>query len=828
MNLLNYLSTTDDTQRLECLSTLSGPVIHYRLVEQLLQLPLPLSEKAQLLNLAWCENRVEWEKTLVRGMLNWEQNLAGNAIKCWGKTTGHVFYHIVEHLLAQEQLPQRVLYTLVDICTPIIGLPFISRAAIHPAVKDYSPIFHGILLLRSLEFGAKHPSITELAKTMMSQLSTRQFPDSKRAYTDGKGYIEAAFWLIRHEPQYLFQIHFVEESWEQLVSHLLKPLTDLHWLDQLRPTLSGDNLEDTQRIWPLIPYRHLLQLSDVKAVLRQIAVSKCELGKKRKFVSSELRGISVDLLQQAVLETPEFLAEFGTFASDIQGLLCLYHDSAFRKELKLMVKKTKNIFGRLALFFDESLLNEQEIAILEASIRSRNPSEILDLFIADNNRVNIPAGSRDRVLEIAPDFMRDTYFNLIFSIDPKAALPTLKEDNENYWQLLILAHATRNPSLIEPLAAAARKQPFLFRILFFRAIGLYEGHDQATLKLMDFVRTSSALEMSEVILALGGINTPRSLQELIGCLTRKNVNLTHQLEICRILKEKDTQLIQAEIKWAIRDLNTQEGLEDGLQDVKDALASMILVISSDAPVAARTESSPDLDSELRLKIDCYNILSSEIKRALRTSQFFENLVQNSENTDMIELSPIIDMQYKAMELLFRECFEDKVNTWVAHGNLQRKLDVLGYSRPIPASMDEFENYIASLPIVRDIPFFSRFKLRKMLRGISQFQPGKRFTLDGVKAFALFFLVFSRKSCRFGLAEAVKIGFNDDKELAEYVKMLHIFQDFRNRAAHEGFRPEARRDLVSIWGSLATIFETTHQIAQLGQSIAPSQVDRSAG
>ena len=34
-------------------------------------------------------------------------------------------------------------------------------------------------------------------------------------------------------------------------------------------------------------------------------------------------------------------------------------------------------------------------------------------------------------------------------------------------------------------------------------------------------------------------------------------------------------------------------------------------------------------------------------------------------------------------------------------------------------------------------------------------------------------------------------------LFEYCKELHVFQDFRNRAAHEGFHPSASNDLDGI-------------------------------
>jgi hypothetical protein len=172
------------------------------------------------------------------------------------------------------------------------------------------------------------------------------------------------------------------------------------------------------------------------------------------------------------------------------------------------------------------------------------------------------------------------------------------------------------------------------------------------------------------------------------------------------------------------------------------------------------------------------------------------------------------MQYKALELLFRETFEEPCSRLIQKGVLQRRLDIIGYARPVPHAMDDFESYIASLPIVREIPFFSKFKLRKTLRAICQFKPGKRFTLDGLKAFALFFLCFSRNECKFSLEKLFPLNMANDKELFEFCKSLHIFQDFRNRAAHEGFHPDAAQDMVGIWRQTAEIVQSLAKAKQV--------------
>ena len=59
---------------------------------------------------------------------------------------------------------------------------------------------------------------------------------------------------------------------------------------------------------------------------------------------------------------------------------------------------------------------------------------------------------------------------------------------------------------------------------------------------------------------------------------------------------------------------------------------------------------------------------------------------------------------------------------------------------------------------------------------------------------------------------------DDKELFEFCKSLHIFQDFRNRAAHEGFHPDAAQDIVGIWRQTAEIIQGLHKAkATFGQT-----------
>jgi hypothetical protein len=236
-------------------------------------------------------------------------------------------------------------------------------------------------------------------------------------------------------------------------------------------------------------------------------------------------------------------------------------------------------------------------------------------------------------------------------------------------------------------------------------------------------------------------------------------------------------------------------------------------------------SDKDLNTALSAKIKCYDQLSGESRRALRTSEFFDSQAKESGAADSIDLSPIIDMQYKCLELTFREIFEHTVFHLIEKGDLQKKLDIIGYARPIPPKMSEFETYISKLPIVDSIPFFSKFKLRKMLRAICQFKPGKRFTLDGLKAFSLFFLVFGRKNCRYGIVNEFPLPYETDAQLAEFCKELHMLQDFRNRATHEGFHPGASNDLDKIWASTDSIITEVFRIKETLANNSPVQAPK---
>lgn len=367
--------------------------------------------------------------------------------------------------------------------------------------------------------------------------------------------------------------------------------------------------------------------------------------------------------------------------------------------------------------------------------------------------------------------------------------------------------------------AAVRSLGGVFRIAYIRALGRRAGSDEAVLKLLDFIRSGEVAELREVARALSAIGTSRALQEMTAMVSRPNAGVDLQLEIAGFLRRHDLTRLRSDVTAAaghvatkVRELRNRGTNTDGLLEVWESLQALIEKDHGVAapPDSAREVSVAEMDAALARTIPGYSELSAEVKRALRTAWYFDRQIDANVAASSIDLSPVIDMQYKALELLFREFFEDACSRLIQTGVIQRKLDLLGYSRPIPAKMDEFERFIGAMPVVESIPFFSKFKLRKMLLGLCQFKPGKRFTLDGLKAFGLFFLVFGRGDCRYGLEGIVPLvpsAIESNNRLAEFCRLLHVFQDDRNRAAHEGFRPDSAADIRGIWRNTAEIIQT---------------------
>jgi len=437
------------------------------------------------------------------------------------------------------------------------------------------------------------------------------------------------------------------------------------------------------------------------------------------------------------------------------------------------------------------------------------------------------------------------------------------------WCCVASVYKTQNDFQLTNLSRLARGTTGLYRQVFIKAFGAFKGQDKAVLQLLDYVHTDRTSEQRAIADALLAIASPRAVQELLKFTGKPGFHHALKMRIFRSLKDTDTSMVQTQLRDAIKELEskgTQTGLSEA--EVTEALdllcnrleskptatkAIPLPVQKQKSSVKAKSaagakkqqkknnfkkskpasvvserisnempENVTYSEAHIQKVIPVYAELSGEVQRSIRTGLFFYDKV-GQETAGTMDLSPVIDMQYKAMEVSLREAFQAATDNLIRDGILQRKLDVLGYSRPIIEKMTRFENFISSLPTIKEIPYFSKFKLRKMLRGICQFRPGKRFTLDGLKAFALFFAVFSRSQCQYGLQNLFPLGMENDEQLYAFVNQLHSFQDFRNRAVHEGLPPEASADLEATWTQTSEILLLIHNLSSVARATKDEEI-----
>lgn len=301
---------------------------------------------------------------------------------------------------------------------------------------------------------------------------------------------------------------------------------------------------------------------------------------------------------------------------------------------------------------------------------------------------------------------------------------------------------------------------------------------------------------------------PRAQQALIRCVGRNAISDDLKLNILEDISIHNPNEILQELK-TLEILRLPQHIDDAVRDAVGRVAALLDEKDNSGSEVLEKKivrmDGQDVDSTIRSLLSNSELLNVDARSALRTAEMI--LLQSRGWTQGgMDLSPIVNMHCKAVELVLRDTFEPHTDALLRKGQLSRKLDILGYARPIPEKMQIFEDFLANLPVVKTIPYFSKFKLRKMLRGICLFRPGKRFTLDGPKAFALFFLVTSRQSCSFGLEKMLPLGMASDVELFEYIKLIHSLQDSRNRAVHEGLTWEAKDEIESMRAQAFKVIE----------------------
>ncbi|MDD9951260.1 MAG: hypothetical protein OXT67_06800 [Zetaproteobacteria bacterium] len=353
-----------------------------------------------------------------------------------------------------------------------------------------------------------------------------------------------------------------------------------------------------------------------------------------------------------------------------------------------------------------------------------------------------------------------------------------------------------------------RKAEDWLKCIWLATLAYSPQKSHATMRALEFLTSPIEQVRIACIETLAKLGQHKGGQELIYCLTRKNY-APQQLKIAELLEHFDMYTLSGELRSCIHDIQQKPQLTPNQQALVDILSEYLQPEDLPEPLTPETDKSIQSQNETLL-FPFWEELSTPVKRALRTALYFYEQVMHHKDRDLMDLAPIMDMQYKAIEIYFREHFETTCLEVIKRGNLQRTLDILGYARPIQDKMDKFEGYLQARPYINQIPYFSKVKLRKILRAICSYRPGRRFTLDGVKAYALFLLTFARKSCPFGLENTLPISV-DDESLFQYCALLHEYQDIRNRATHEGVQFEQQQELEQVWRCTANILEFARKL-----------------
>jgi hypothetical protein len=801
-----YLSIRDRSERILFLKKLSGnrKFLPVHFVEDMMCLELGNEEHCALIQTCGSSNPLEIEDFVTRNFFKWDQDIALAALARWSTHSDQILFHRWLCFNEMPELPQRIRYSFVNQCHIFGGRRILESNIANFNLSDFSAAFIGVLLLRAAQWQILSPKLLESCQSIFTVSTTS--PHHERTIAEAVNYI--ACQSPEDAPKLLAGLS-KREPWASIVTAVLDAIESpekrlKEWFKNF--AAKSPQSKKILATWPSLWLR--------RSMTQEMAQSAVNF-----VLSSIQKPISLDPTADLPPETqllcgiPESMLDVAlkqakndqTDQHIIRNIAALLGSPAQNRFFD------RKIFASGANYPDTEIrkaLEEQQNLIAESS----NQFEAIGPSKWSYRSPNLTATNGVSSDELA----RRNFFNCAFRNQP---LDT--NSSPGIWSMLSKAWTQPQQSLLDELAIAARKAPSLVQIAYIQTLGKFRGIETAVLKLLDYTRSTHETELLTLVRSLSGIGNSRALQEMVSCLTRPNFSLNCRLEVANLLAKHDLSSVQDELRSALDDLHLDQvaGSAAEKAELLEAMEALVkpLATTKIAKIVGEPSelNSPkiDLDISLASRILGFSSMSSEVKRALRTAEFFHKQVGQTGTEDTIDLSPLIDMQYKALELTFREQFEDPCNRVINLGIIQRKLDVIGYARPIPAQMDQFEGYIAGLPVFNSIPYFSKFKMRKMLRSLCQFRPGKRFTLDGLKAFAIFFACFSRKSCRFGLENVFPMPYRSDEDMAQFVKILHVFQDFRNRAAHEGFQPDAKNDVTGIWQSTAEIFTHVQLVDQ---------------
>lgn len=814
LTLDHYLSEDQSKQRLDLLA--SGTKIPPCLARDLLALPLSSKEKKAII--ANLDNKASFEaEELLTDFMNaFPSDLGAYMLESFAEKTPGVLWFRLPLLFNHPASHQRIKYKIIEYCS--IGSPLLilktALSSQNPNLEEFSFAYKGLLIRRCLEWNLYEEKITVLAKNILER-SVIKTEEADYNHNPIKAFYEASFWLLKYDQKFL--LDFIssaprEDPWKKSFQIFSSKIFQSFVFDEKAFLLNILNSRHLRPIfdekWPSLWERKRLHKEFLSQLI--LTLAKKDIKSLCDFQSYFL-GCDVYEMVEAI-KSIEDKDVFDLCLTVFRGFILYSFDSFLFEKIKKFSKQVPSYlvpllqndpiwtYSLIEAYTKDHFSEDHSIfPSHEHIVKTKNMSELPDIC----------SGSRKQ-------FFNFYFFGLREELHKDQSI----KPSEYLWQILLDFYKDPKEEKIKNLWESFLKQNQVFLPLYIEAMGLLKGSDQGFLKVFNFIREDDPVILSSCIKALDGIATAKAVKELITALQRSHVSAEQKVKISHLLDHHETALFKEDLKAVIYEINTkaataeEKEIVDNLTHLIDGLGrgedqnSFLLSETKEFPAA--------LDQQLCLQIQSFDLLPLEVKRALRTAKYFSSKVDQISNIHQIDVSPCIDMQYKALELLYRSYFEQICMSALKKGDLQKKLDLIGYSRGIHSSMERFESYLHQLPIIKQIPYFSLFKLRKMLLSLAAFRSNKRFTLDGIKSFGLFFLVFARKSCPFGLASAFPLHFLNDEELFIFVSQSHLLQDLRNRAVHEGLADHSKA-IEEVWALSTDLIEKTRQINQARQA-----------
>ncbi len=827
MSLLQeYLAESSEVRRLDILVKLKkqkadAASVSVDLAFDLLELGLPIQEQEHILDIAAAgsEKHLFEEALLEHLSLNFEPQTIV-FLRKWIEHTNHTKAQKILDLFHNKHCGQRVRYIILMHSECFEGTQLLDHVSKLEGLDEFSDAFHALALSESVKYNYSSSMFTTMAVNYCNRFKEYPYPDAKALFP-------AITYLAKFEPTALEGVQKLGPGglWREAIRfRLSKPDSEapIPWADI-------EDLEKLDQYWPTAAKRHKLNAIAIKPLLERL----CSISDKKSLSRNLLTGVDSEQLSEAFLNINESKQrKLGTLVRP------WLNKTAFKVWRQLRDQNSATLAIRTpqdrSRLFDFMYRNAKNSGILKdgpwccvASVYTlQNDFQLTNL---------------SRLARGTTGIYRQVFIKAFgaFTNQDKAVL-----------QLLDYVHTNRTSeqrAIVDALLQI-RSPRALQELLKFT--GKSGFHPQLKMR---FFRSLKNLDTSLVQVQLR--DSIKELESKGSQTGLSDLEIEESLDLLRSSLQSDATGIpaipQASAPTPVNSHVKSSKPEAASRPTKSPAATIVRRAekkpaqpTSQGTPLANPRTTPKRsgkqkpgsilhrvennhlenysETHIQKVIPIFGELSGEVQRSIRTGLFFYDKVRQ-ETAGTMDLSPVIDMQYKAMEVSLREAFQAATDNLIREGVLQRKLDLLGYSRPIIEKMTKFENFISSLPTVKTIPYFSKFKLRKMLRGICQFRPGKRFTLDGLKAFALFFAVFSRQKCQYGLQNLFPLEFSEDKQLYDFVHQLHSFQDFRNRAVHEGLPPEASANLESTWTQTSQILMMIHNLSSAARKTEDEEV-----